>query len=90
MICLIDIHAANTRFYDATTLIAINDLPSEGKFRSENHTTEYLIHGRVEVKDCSSTVSLAKLRQSGLFELLPELDDEDCKAYLNSRVKALR
>lgn len=48
-------------------------------------------HGSLNVRNCARTVSLAGLRQRGLFDLMPELlDDGYWKPKLFSRVRDLR
>jgi len=89
-ICLWERDAAGNPIYPASNLIEFYRLPSEGVLRPEYHITEYLSHGKIDVKGCSSTVSLEELRRAGLFDLMPELDDENTKHDLFTRVLTLR
>lgn len=47
--------------------------------RPELDNGEYLSQGRVSIADRSCVVTLAKLEQSGLYELYPELADREGK-----------
>ncbi|KAK4692504.1 hypothetical protein P7C71_g4717, partial [Lecanoromycetidae sp. Uapishka_2] len=88
-ICLLDTHAAKMKAYAASDLIGVYKLSGDD-FHDEYHTNEYTAHGQLDVRNCSSTVTLEKLRTDGLFELVPELDEKGEKHYLFLRVQYLR
>lgn len=48
------------------------------------------MHGSLNVRNCSKTVSLACLRENGLFDFMPEFDDEFWKQRMFLRVRNLR
>lgn len=89
-ICLLNNRVANVSTYAASDLIEVYDLPSEGECHPEYHTNEYITHGHIFFDECASVVSLERLRAAGLFELVPELDEEGKKHQLYLRVHELR
>ena len=90
-VCVLDTSRFNTStFFPAPRLIQEFDLSASSDVVHEYHTTTYLAHGSLNVRNCSSTMSLACLRDNGLFDLMPALDDESSKQRLFSRVQDLR
>lgn len=90
-VCALDTSRFDTgTFFSAPQLIQEFGLSEFSDIVDEYHTTTYLVHGSLKVRNCSSTVSLACLRDYGLFDLLPELDDESWKQKLFLRVRDLR
>ena len=90
-LCILDTSTLDANaFLPAPGLIAKYDMLAQEKGRRSYHDDEYLIHGKLNVNGIASTVSLATLRAEGLFELVPELDEEEYKPKLRSRVIHLR
>lgn len=90
-LCVLDasrFHAGT--FLPAPQLIHDFGLSESNDITNAYHNTEYLVHGSLNVRNCSSTVSLACLRECGLFDLMPELDNEYWKQKLFMRVQYLR
>ena len=90
-VCVLD----TTRFSTGTFLPALQLIQTYGLSAFKDcmvpyHSTEYLVHGSLNVRNCSRTVSLACLRENGLFDLMPELENESWKQYLFLRVQNLR
>ena len=90
-VCVLDTSRFITgTFLSASHLIQTFGLAAFSDCTVEYHTTTYLAHGSLNVQNCSRTVSLACLRENGLFDLLPELEDEYWKPRLFLRVRNLR
>lgn len=90
-LCVLDTSRFNTStFFPLTLLIREFRLSASSDVVHEYHSTTYLAHGSLNVRNCSSTVSLACLRDNGLFDLISTLDDESYKQKLFSRVEYLR
>lgn len=90
-LCFLDTSLIDTSdFFGASELLRAYDIANEGKLRHEYYTTEYLLHGKLDIEGSSRTVSLSELRKEGLFDLMPELDDEQRKPKLWSGVNELR
>lgn len=90
-VCVLDTSRFHTStFFSAPHLIQYFRLSEYSDIIDKYHTTEYLAHGSLNVRNCSSTVSLACLRENGLFDLMPELDEEHWKQRLFLRVRNLR
>lgn len=45
------------------------------KDNTQHYVAEYLVHGRLDLKDCSSTVALSTLESNDLYKLMPELEN---------------
>ena len=90
-VCVLDTSKFHTStFFSAPHLIQYFGLSESSAIIDEYHTTTYLAQGSLDVRNCSSTVSLACLRENGLFDLMPELDEEYWKRRLFLRVQNLR
>ncbi len=90
-LCVLDTSSLSTSsFFAAPELIRLYGIPSSNGMRHEYHDNEYLFHGKLNVKRISSTITLARLREEGLFNLIPELDEEAHKTHLFLRVRDLR
>lgn len=90
-ICVLDTSKIETcSFFAASDLIRIYRVPDEGKLAHRYYVTEYLYHGGLFVHGSSSTVSFNLLREYGLFNLLPELDDLEFKPKLCIAVENFR
>ena len=90
-VCVLDTSRFDTgTFLSASRLIQAFGLSAFEDCIVKYHTTTYLVHGSLNVRNCSSTVSLAYLRENGLFDLMPELEDERWKPKLFLRVRNLR
>lgn len=90
-LCVLDTSRFHTgTFLPAPQLIHDFGLSESNDITNAYHNTEYLVHGSLNVRNCSSTVSLACLRECGLFDLMPELDNEYWKQKLLMRVQYLR
>lgn len=90
-ICVLDTSKVETScFFAASDLLRIYRIPDEGKLAHRYYVAEYLYHGGLFVHGSSSTVSLNFLREYGLFNLLPEMDDHRFKSLLCKRVDNLR
>lgn len=89
-ICVLDIQQAPVQLsiYPVPTLLSVYGIPSQGR---DYYHAEYLAHSLVEVSGGSlGVVSFNALIAGGLFELLPELDDEIGRVLLAKRVAQLR
>lgn len=93
-LCMLDTSTLDTTpFFPAPDLIRIYHIPeyaNDSKLRYPYYENEYLSHGQLCVEGMSSTVSLATLREEGLLDLIPWLDDESEKHLLWLRVHKLR
>lgn len=90
-ICVLDTSKIETcSFFAASDLLRIYRVPDEGKLAHRYYVAEYLYHGGLFVHGSSATVSLNLLREYGLFNLLPELDDHRFKPLLCKTVDSLR
>lgn len=90
-ICVLDTSRFKTGiFFSASHLIQAYGLSAFKDCNLAYHNAEYLVHGSLNVRNCSKTVSLACLREKGLFDLLPELENEYWKQRLFLRVRDLR
>ena len=71
-VCVLDTSRFITNtFFSASHLIRAFGLAAFKDCTVEYHTTTYLAHGSLNVRNCSTTVSLACLRDNGLFDLMP-------------------
>lgn len=89
-VCVLDIQRAPVQLsiYPVPTLLCVYGIPSRGL---DYYHAEYLAHSLVEVSGRSlSVISFKALIAGGLFELLPELDDEIGRVLLAKRVTQLR
>ena len=86
-LCVLDTSSLDTYvFLPAPGLIAKYDLLINTEARRRYHDDEYLVHGKLDVDGLADTVSLATLRAEGLFDLVPELDEEEDKPRLRRRI----
>ena len=90
-VCVLDTSRFHTSaFFSAPHLIQYFGLSEFVDIIEKYHTTTYLVHESLNVRNCSSTVSLACLRENGLFDLMHEFDEEHWKQRLFLRVRNLR
>lgn len=91
-ICVLDtsLIGDTSRFIRASELLSSYMIEDNRKLPHKYFTTEYILYGGLNIEGSSRTVSLSELRGEGLFDLIPELDDEDKKPQLWLRVDELR
>ncbi len=89
-ICVLDTKRTQLRssIFPVSVLLCVYDIPSG---RPDYYRAEYLAHSIVEVsRESLSIISFEALIAGGLFELLPELNDEEGREFLAKRVNQLR
>ncbi|MCJ1401006.1 hypothetical protein MMC11_004218 [Xylographa trunciseda] len=80
----------NVSIFPATMLLRAYGIKSEGTLQQDHCNSEYLAHGTLDDETCLSAVALHHLIEGGLYDLFPELSEEQGKKALSQRVEDLR
>ena len=90
-ICVLHTSKIDTRsFFAVSDLLCIYKVADRDKLTHRYYSAEYLYHGGLSVHGSSSTVPFNRLRECGLFSLLPEMDDPTWKSSLWNAVARFR
>jgi hypothetical protein len=92
-ICVVDTRKFTPKtFLSVRSLMIVFGIKTVGKFDydPDNLCDEFLSQGFLDIYTKSKTTTLGALIKCGLYDFVPELNSEDKKIFLQSRVRELQ